>query len=105
VDWAEVGVSGASDIHVDPDALAEVARSLGQVRAVLEEAEDVLTRGHERLGSERIEEALDDFVSGWRDGRRRIIRGLEGLVAKCHRAVDAYLANERRIIDSRGAGR
>jgi rubrerythrin len=92
------------DLYVDLDAMQELANQLGQIRAALMEAEAAVNTFDPRLGSERIEEALNDFVSGWKDGRKRIIEGVEALMGKCHGSIDTYLENERRVIKSTGKG-
>ena len=92
------------DLYVDLDAMEELARQLGQIRAALAEADDSVNLFDSRLGSERIEDALNDFVSGWKDGRKRIIEAVEGLMGSCQGSVDTYLENERRIIKSTGKG-
>jgi hypothetical protein len=92
------------ELYVDLDAMQELARQLGEIRAALMEAEAAVNAFDPRLGSERIEGALNDFVSGWKDGRKRIIEGVDALIGQCQGAVDTYLENERRIIKSTGKG-
>lgn len=92
------------ELYVDLDAMQELARQLGEIRAALTEAEAGVNAFDARLGSERIEDALNDFVSGWKDGRKRIIEGVDALIGQCQGSIDTYLENERRIIQSTGKG-
>ncbi|MGH9042031.1 MAG: hypothetical protein ACRDZ3_17565 [Acidimicrobiia bacterium] len=92
------------DLYVDLDAMHELASQLGQIRAALVEAKDMINSFDPRLGSERVEDALNDFLSGWQDGRNRIIEGVEALIGQCQGSIDTYLENERRIIKSTGKG-
>jgi hypothetical protein len=89
-------------LYVDLDAMQELARQLGEIRAALTEAKHAVNAFDSRLGSERIEHALNDFVHGWGDGRARIIEGVDALIGKCQGSIDTYLENERRIIRATG---
>lgn len=92
------------DIFVDLDAMAELTRQLGQIKAALTEPDEHIDSYAPRLGSERIEEALHEFVSGWKDGRKKIIEAIDGLLAKAQGAVDTYLDLEQQVIKSTKAG-
>ena len=89
-----------TDLHVDLDALAELASRLGHITGGLSRARETVDAYDPRLGSRRIEEALDDFLSGWRDGRKRIIGEVEELLAAVLGAAQAYEAAERTIGDA-----
>ena len=86
-----------ADLYVDVDALAELARQLEAVKAALEATKRDVNAYDARLGSERIEGALDDFVSGWRDGRRQLIEGIDGLATRLQGAIEAYLEQEAAL--------
>jgi hypothetical protein len=90
------------DLYVDLPALEELVRQLGQIRASLEKAGDRVDAFDARLRSERIEEALNDFVSGWKDGRRKIIEGIDALLGKCQGAADTYADQEQAVIKATG---
>ena len=92
------------ELYVDPDALSELARQLQQVKAALQNADERVGAYGGRLGSERIEDALDDFVNGWRDGRRKIIEGIDGLLGRVNGAIETYLEQEEKLSEAAGAG-
>ena len=96
--------AGVADLYVDVDALAQLARQLGAVRAALARAERSLGADRARLGSARIGAALDDFVSGWRDGRRQLIEGIDGLAARVAGAIEAYREQEAALSAAAGGG-
>ena len=93
-----------ADLYVDVDALTELARQLKAVRAALEHTKDSVNAYDAHLGSDRIESALDDFVSGWRDGRRQLIEGIDGLRARLRGAIETYLEQEAALSAAAGSG-
>ncbi len=84
------------ELYVDVDALAELSRQLDDVKAALERAHDDV-EGHGQLGSQRLSDALDDFVEGWRDGRKHIIDDIDGLLGRIKGAVDTYREQESAL--------
>jgi hypothetical protein len=90
-------------LSVDVDALSELSRQLGEIKASLERVSDSMDGYDRRLGSGRIEGALDDFVGGWRDGRKKIIAGIENLLGRIQGATDAYLEQEKKLSEATGA--
>lgn len=93
-----------AELYVDVDALGELARQLSSVKAALASTKGDVDAYDARLGSERIEGALDDFVSGWRDGRRQLIEGIDGLAARLAGAVEAYIEQEAALSSAAGGG-
>ncbi|MGH8907526.1 MAG: hypothetical protein ACRD0K_13620 [Egibacteraceae bacterium] len=93
-----------ADLYVDVDALNELSRQLGQVKASLERASDDVSAYDSRLGSSRIEGALDDFVGGWRDGRKKIIEGIDGLLGRIQGAIDTYNEQEAKLAEATRTG-
>jgi hypothetical protein len=92
------------NLYVDLDAMNELTRQLGQIRGALTDPKDDINDYAGRLGSERIEDALNDFVSGWKDGRKKILEAIDGLLAKAQGAVDTYLDLEQQVIKATKAG-
>lgn len=92
------------DIYVDVDALCELARRLQQIKSSLESAADTVNARDGRLGSNEIEGALDDFIKGWRDGRKKIVESIDGLVGRIQGAIEAYEEQERQIAKAARAG-
>lgn len=86
--------------EVDLDALRELRAALTRVRVSLEDVKDDVNAHDAALGSARIEDALDDFVSGWKDGRKKIINGIDGLANRLDAAIDAYTDAEDKITTS-----
>jgi hypothetical protein len=84
-------------LYVDVDALNELSRQLNQIRSSLEHAPATPDAYGGRLGSSKIEGALDDFISGWRDGRKKIIQAIDGLQEKIHGAIEAYQKQEQAL--------
>ena len=93
-----------ADLYVDVDALTELARQLEAVKAALAATKGDVDAYDARLGSDRIEGALDDFVSGWRDGRRQLMEGIDGLRARLAGAIEAYREQEAALSAAAGGG-
>ena len=91
-----------ADIFVDVHALSELSRQLQEVKQALRSADRDVDAHDGRLGSERIEDALDDFIGGWRDGRKKLIEGIDGLLERIQGAVDVYLEQEARLSEAAG---
>lgn len=89
-----------SDFYVDVDALSELARQLRLIKSGLENVKDDLESRTAGLGSKDIQHALEDFVNGWRDGRKEIIKGIDGLTDRIQSAIDTYNDTEQQIISS-----
>lgn len=93
-----------ADLYVDVDALTELSRQLEQVKRSLEGAQDSIDAYRGRLGSSRIEDALGDFVDGWRDGRKKIIGGVDDLLGRIRGAIDTYNEQERKLAEATRTG-
>jgi hypothetical protein len=93
------------DLYVDVDALELLVLQLDQIRVHLDGARDAIDTYDARLGSERIEEALDGFVSGWKDGRKQIVDSIDDLLARCRLSIDTYRDQERQIVRATGQER
>ena len=85
-------------LFVDLDALDLLARQLGQIKAALADAKDHFAEFDARLGSARMADSLDGFVKGWKDGRKKILDEVDGLVEQVKGAAEAYAENEKQII-------
>lgn len=86
-----------ADLYVDVDALLELLRQLEEVESSLKEVKANIRQSNERLGSSDIGNALEDFVQGWRDGRGKIINGIDGLQGRIRIAIQAYLEQEEAL--------
>jgi hypothetical protein len=99
-----VTLASDPDLFVDLDALDLLARQLGQIKDALAMAKENVTEFDARLGSPRLHDSLDDFVKGWKDGRKKITEDVDGLVDKITGAAEAYRANEKEIIKATRGG-
>ena len=86
-----------ADLYVDVDALNELLRQLDEVKASLLQAKADVSQSDQRLGSSRMRGELEDFVEGWKDGRRKIIEGIDGLQGRIRMAIDAYSTQEAAL--------
>jgi len=86
-----------TDLYADVDALNELSRQLQTIKTSLEGAEERFSSPDGRFGSSGIEEALEDFIDGWEDGRSQILKGIDGLIGRIQAAVDAYQKTEAEI--------
>ena len=93
-----------ADLFVDVDGLLELSRRLEEVKTSLQQVRQDVGQSPARLGSSRLGSALDDFVDGWKDGRRKIIEGIDGLQGRIRTAVDAYSEQEEALSSASGAG-
>ena len=83
------------DVFVDVDALIGLRDDLEAVRAGLDAVRDGATGGDPAvLGSAAVARAVDEFVGGWRDGRRRILDELGQCVSGLTDAITAYEQTE-----------
>ncbi len=89
-----------AELYVDVDALRELSRQLDEVKTSLQQARDEISQSPGRLGSSRIGGELEDFVGGWKDGRRKIIEGIDGLQGRIRTAIDAYVTQETALSDA-----
>ncbi len=93
-----------ADLYVDLDALGTLSAQMSQIKATLEAAPDRAGASAGELGSARIDDALGDFVDGWRDGRTKIIGGIDALAGRTEGAAGAYVAQEQALASAAGGG-
>ena len=89
----------ACEIEVDLDELRQVQSQLGEIKAALEDAKGIDVYDG-AIGSGRVEDALDNFVGNWSQGRRQIIEELEGLLERLGKAIESYETNEQALVES-----
>ncbi len=102
---ASQGAAAGVELYVDVDALGELSRQLQAVKTALEDASEEVGGYGGRLGSERLAEALEGFVGGWRDGRRKIIGAIDSQQGRMQGAADTYREQEEQLSQAAGAGR
>ena len=86
-----------ADLYVDVSALSELSRQLEQIKSSLHHASGTSHAYQGRLGSHAMEKALKDFISGWKDGRKKIIEAIDGLLGQIKGAIEAYEAQEKAL--------
>ncbi len=86
-----------ADLYVDVDALTELSRQLGQVKAALEQTNNDVSRSSESFGSARLSDAIGSFVDGWQDGRKHLINDVGSLLDKINTAVNTYQDQETQL--------
>ena len=89
----------ACEIEVDLDELRQVHRQLGEIQAALEDAKGIDVYDG-AIGSGRVEDALDNFVGNWSQGRKQILAELEGLLERLGKAIESYEHNEQELAES-----
>ncbi|GAA3867158.1 hypothetical protein [Streptomyces sedi] len=73
-------MSGSDDRLAIPLAeLQEFAPQLRSVKEYMNRTGDTFDQYNDSFGDDRVVSALDDFVSGWKDGRSDISEQLTGL--------------------------
>ena len=93
---------GECELYCDLDAMDELGRQLDSIHAALDEVGDRVDVYDAQLGSPRIEQAVDDFVSGWRDGRKEIRSTVEASAANVRKAAETYRIVEGKLVAASG---
>lgn len=88
---------------LDPAAIAELVSTIATLRDDLE----ARTEGHHELpagvsGDPRVSEAVDEFSSNWRDGRKRIIENLDRCLDALRDTAATYELVENEVRQSVG---
>ncbi len=81
-------------LYVDLEALQQLADQLSQIHQALADVNQDLTAYGPALGSKRVASQLDDFVSGWKDGRKKIESNLNTLLGKVQGVAQTYQQQE-----------
>lgn len=77
---------------------------LGHVATALEQAKEPLSALGPRLGSHRLQAALEDFHDGWKHGRGQIRESIEGIRARGQAALASYQNIDKAIADAAQSG-
>ncbi|WP_059013153.1 hypothetical protein [Streptomyces specialis] len=94
-------------IAIPLDALGEFAPQLRAVKEYMNRTGDTFDEYNDSFGDGRIVDALDSFVSGWRDGRGDISEQLTGLAEMAEtviRTVNEFEAELERSLQDGGGG-
>lgn len=88
---------GDCELYCDLDAMDEIGNQLQSIYNSLDDVDDRVDVYDDRLGSSRIEEAIEDFVGGWRDGRKEIRDMVDASSANVKKAAETYRATEDKL--------
>ncbi|MDT0310359.1 hypothetical protein RM780_25915 [Streptomyces sp. DSM 44917] len=99
---------GGDRLAIPLGELEEFVPQLRSVREYMNRTGDTFDQYHDAIGDEGINDALDDFVSGWRDGRGDISDQLEGLASMGETVIRTVNDFENELVttlqDSGGEG-
>ncbi|MGH8998928.1 MAG: hypothetical protein ACRDY7_06000 [Acidimicrobiia bacterium] len=84
-------------LYCDLDAMSELAGQLRSIRDSLDDPDAHVDMYDCRLGSGRLEEEVNDFISGWRDGRKEIRGELEKCAGQVDGSIAAYQQTEDKL--------
>ena len=90
-------MSGDCELYCDLDAMEALGSQLDSIHSSLDDVADHVNVYDASLGSPRIEDAIDSFVGGWRDGRKEIRNGVEAASANVQKAAETYRLNEEKL--------
>lgn len=89
---------------VDPDQLTALAHGVASIRDHLDGTRDLVDDVSAALGSEVVAEALQHFVSGWRDGRKQISMEVGALSEMLLQAAATYTDTDGQLAAAIPAG-
>ena len=88
------------DIYVDLDALQQLANRLTSIKDALDNVKDDLESYEPALGSQHVADRLHAFVSGWKDGRKKITGNIDKLQQKVAGVAQTYAQQEQELSKS-----
>ncbi|MDQ2836247.1 MAG: hypothetical protein M3Y42_14165 [Actinomycetota bacterium] len=97
-------MADAVEIYVDLQALQELANKLAQIKDALSNAKDDLQSYGPALGSGKVNDSLNDFVNGWKDGRKKIDGNIDKLVEKVKGAAQTFADQENTLAKASQGG-
>jgi hypothetical protein len=92
-----VSSGGECEIYCDLDAMDAIGAQLSSIHAALDDVGDRVDVYDARLGSSRIDDAIDGFVNGWKDGRKEIREGVAVASANVKKAAESYKQTEDEL--------
>jgi hypothetical protein len=91
-------MADATYLVVDLDALQELGNRLALIHDCLTHYNDDVQAYGAAIGSARVQHQLDSFVSGWKDGRKKINDNVTNLRGKVEGVAQTYLEQEQAIV-------
>ncbi|MEV1010367.1 hypothetical protein [Streptomyces sp. NPDC049881] len=98
---------GGERMAIPLTELAEFGPQLRTVKEYMNRTGDTFDSYNDAFGDDRVVDALDDFVSGWKDGRGDISEQLEGLAEMADtviRTVDEFETELEASLEGDGGG-
>jgi hypothetical protein len=92
------------ELYVEVEAMRRLLERLAHVAGALEQAAEPLSVLGPRLGSPRLQAALQDFHDGWRHGRGQIVERIEGMRTRGLAALASYQRIDQAIADAAQSG-
>ena len=86
-----------ADLVVDVDALDSFGYQLDDIRTRMDAAKAWTHQYDGQMGAAEVENALHDFASGWRDGRKEIDDSLKALGEMLHNSADAFRQTDTEL--------
>ena len=81
----------------DLDALQQLANRLGLISDALKNTQRDLKAYGPALGSRPVAHSLDQFVDGWKDGRKKIEENVDKLLDKVKGIAQTYEEQEKAL--------
>lgn len=88
---------GHDRLKVDLNGLEQFASTLEGIRTTLDGTRNLFNSHAADLGSDKVADALDDFDSNWKDGRKEIDGQLQGLSKLAHGAVQELRQTDGKL--------
>jgi hypothetical protein len=92
-----VSSGGEGEIYCDLDAMDAIGAQLRSIHAALDDVGDRVDVYDACLGSSLIDDAIDRFVNGWKDGRKEIREGVAVASANVKKAAERYKQAEDQL--------
>jgi hypothetical protein len=90
-------MAGPIDIYVDLDALQHLAARMTLIHDSLANAKDDVSAYGAGTGSPKVQHQVEEFVSGWKDGRKKIEDNVGKLLDKVKGVAQTYLEQEQAL--------
>jgi len=91
-------MSSKGDLAISLVGLSDLATGLRSIKKRMDDTGQVdRALGHGELGSGKALDALNDFMHGWRDGRKEIDSGLESVAGMADSVVDQLTKTDQDL--------
>ena len=89
-----------TDLQVDVDALDRFGGQLESIRTRMNAAREWTHHYDGQMGAKEVEDALHDFASGWKDGRKEIDGSLKALSDMLKNSADNFRKMDQGLADA-----